>query len=73
MENSIITKAFERISIKEGISTDEVRQEIQKAINEAMQSKDPAIQAYWKTIKCKGQKPTPEDVVLHIAKQVTHK
>ncbi len=52
---------------------DEVRQEIQKAINEAMQSKDPAIQAYWKTIKCKGHKPTPEDVVLHIAKQVTHK
>ena len=43
MENSIITKAFERISIKEGISMDEVRQEIQKAINEAMQSKDPVI------------------------------
>lgn len=70
MDKSKAIKAFEKIARKEGISVDEVRREIQKAIDDAMQSDDPAVQAYWKKIKCKGEKPTPEEVVLYIAKQV---
>lgn len=70
MEKSKVIRAFEKIARKEGISVDEVRQEIQKAIDDAMQSDDPAVQAYWRKIKFKGKKPTPEEVVLYIAKQV---
>lgn len=70
MEKSKVIRAFEKIARKEGISVDEVRQEIQKAIVDAMQSDDPAVQAYWRKIKFKGKKPTPEEVVLYIAKQV---
>lgn len=70
MEKSKVIRAFEKIARKEGISVDEVRQEIQKAIDDAMQSDDPAVQAYWRKIKFKGDKPTPEEVVLYIAKQV---
>ena len=70
MEKSNVIRGFEKIARKEGISVDEVRQEIQKAIDDAMQSDDPAVQAYWRKIKFKGDKPTPEEVVLYIAKQV---
>ena len=63
MDKLKVIRAFEKIAKKEGISVDEVRCEIQKAIDDAMQSDDPAVQAYWK-------KPTPEEVVLYIAKQV---
>lgn len=70
MEKSKVIRAFEKIARKEGISVDEVRQEIQKAIDDAMQSDDPAVQAYWRKIKFKGKKPMPEEVVLYIAKQV---
>ena len=70
MEESKVIRAFEKIAKSEGISVNEVKQEKQKAIDEAIQSDDPAIQAYWKKMKYKGEKPTPEEVVLYIARQV---
>lgn len=70
MDKSEVIRAFEKIARKEGVSVDEVRREIQKAIDDDMQSDDPAVQSYWKKIKYKGEKPTPEEVVLYIAKQV---
>lgn len=70
MEEAKVIRAFEKIAKSEGISVKEVKQEIQKAIDDAMQSDDPAVQAYWKKMKYKGEKPTPEEVVLYIAKQV---
>lgn len=70
MDKSQVLKAFEKIAQKEGISVDEVRQEIQIAIDDAMKSDDHAVQAFWKKIKCSGDKPTPEEVVLHLAEQI---
>ena len=70
MDKSKVISAFEKIAREEGISVDEVRCEIQKAIDDAMQSDDPAVQAYWKKIKYKGEKTTPEEVVLYIAKHI---
>lgn len=70
MEEAKVIRAFEKIAKSEGISVNEVKQEIQKAIDDAIQSDDPAVQAYWKKMKYKGEKPTPEEVVLYIARQV---
>ena len=58
------------IKVQSKYGTGETAKRIQKAIDDAMQSDDPAVQAYWKKIKYKGEKPTPEEVVLYIAKQV---
>lgn len=70
MDKSQVTKAFEKIAQKEGISVSEVRREIQIAIDDAIKSDDPAIQAFWKKMKCSNGKPTPEEVVIFLAKQV---
>ena len=70
MDKSKVISGYEKVAREDGRSVDEVWREIQKAIDDAMQSDDPAVQAYWKKIKYKGEKPTPEEVVLYIAKQV---
>ena len=75
MDKLKVIRAFEKIAnrkaISEGLRRYRAELELfQKAIDDAMQSDDPAVQAYWKKIKYKGEKPTPEEVVLYIAKQV---
>lgn len=55
MDKPEVIRAFEKIARKEGVSVDEVRREIQKAIDDAMQSDDPAVQSYWKNIKAKSR------------------
>lgn len=60
--------ALEIIAAKEGISVEEVRREIQFAIDEAMKNPDPKVQAEWRKIPKKGKKPTPEEVIEFVSK-----
>lgn len=60
--------ALEIIAAKEGISVEEVRREIQLAIDEAMKNPDPKVQAEWRKIPKKGKKPTPEEVIEFVSK-----
>lgn len=61
-------QALKKVAEQEGISVEEVRREIQKAINIAMQNPDPDIQRFWRSIPSKGAKPTPEETVLFLCK-----
>ena len=56
-----------------GVSTETVRREIEIAIEMARRNPDPKIQAFWKSVPCKGDYPTPEEAILHIAKIVKKK
>lgn len=60
--------ALEIIAAKEGISVEEVRREIQLAIDDAMKNPDPKVQAEWRKIPKKGKKPTPEEVIEFVSK-----
>lgn len=62
--------ALEIVAAKEGISVEEVRREVQLAIDEAMKNPDPKIQAEWRKIPKKGKKPTPEEVVEFFSKSL---
>ena len=73
MMKSKATRAFKKITVREGISVLEVRDEIQKAIDIGLSSSDPAVQEHWRKMPCRGDKPTPEEVVVYIAKQVKSK
>jgi len=63
-------KALQQLAKKEGISVEAVRREIELAIAAARESSDPAAQAFWKSVPHKGEYPTPEEVIVHIAKKV---
>lgn len=73
MKKSKTAKVFEKIAAREGVSVTAVREEIQRAIDIGMLSSDPAVQGKWSEMNCRGEKPTPEEVVLYLSKQVNGK
>jgi hypothetical protein len=70
MKKSKSAKAITKLAAEKGISEEEVRREIQIAIDAGMANQDQNVQAYWKKMIKNGVKPTPEDVIEYIAKQV---
>lgn len=58
---------FNKIALKHQTTPEEVHKEICIAIKAGMSSDDPAAQAFWKSIPCKGNVPTPEEVITYFA------
>lgn len=63
-------KAIHLIAMQEGETEETIRAHMKIAILEAINSKDPVIQARWKKIPCKGKMPTPEELIAYIAKRM---
>lgn len=57
---------------KEGISVENVREEMKAAIAEGMKSGDPAVQAMWQDVpsRGRGEVPEPEELIAWLAEQV---
>lgn len=66
-----ISEYLRTIAEQEGISEDEVRNEIAYAISLALKSKDPKIQNFWKNIPCEGDSPTIEEIIGFLATQIS--
>ena len=69
----IIKSNLEKIAKSEGITTDEVRQEIALAISYALKSDDPKVQNFWRNIPCEGDSPTVDEVIDFLAAQLANK
>ena len=63
-EKMNLNKILKEIAVKNGISVAEVRQDIQKALDEGWNSNDEKVKAYWRKIPTKHEKPTLEEVIL---------
>lgn len=61
-----VNKAIQEIARREGTSEREIIEAMQQALNEGMQSQDPNVRAAWRDIPCKGDKPTPQEVIMYI-------
>ena len=76
MKNNELKKAnsaIKTIAEKEGISADNVRDEMKSAIAEGLRNADPAVREMWKNIPCKGETPEPEELIAWLAEQVKEK
>ena len=60
-------RALKQLAKKEGVSVETVRHEIEIAISAARKSTDPKAQNFWKSVPRKGEYPTPEEVIVHLA------
>ena len=69
-QEKIVNNALDKIAKSEGITTEEVKEEIALAIACALKSDDPKVQSFWKNIPCNGEAPTVEEVIRHIAMQL---
>ena len=67
MDNGEMERILRQIAENNGMSIVDVRREIELAIEEARENPDVSIQAFWKSVPRKGDKPTIEEVILHIA------
>jgi len=73
MRKSDGAKAIEKLAVQKGISAAEVRREIENAIDIGMANPDPTVQAYWAKIPKESETPTPEEVIVFIAKNIKPK
>ena len=60
-------KAIQRIAKKEGITGEAVCKEMKFAMLVGLCSQDPEIQARWGKVPCKGEIPTPEELITYLA------
>ena len=67
MKTTKAKNVLKQLAKQEGVSVETVRHEIEIAIAAARKSTDPKAQAFWKSVPHKGEQPTPEEVIVHIA------
>lgn len=61
---------FKKVAMKCGTTPDEVRNEIQLAIDEAFNSPNPEIHRLWENIPRKGDRPTAEEVIEYMSHEI---
>lgn len=66
-----ISEHLRTIAQQEGITENEVRNEIAYAVSLALKSKDPKIQNFWKMIPCEGESPTIEEIIDFIVTRMS--
>ena len=54
-------------ALKSGVTVEEVRFEIDKAIREAMSNANPIIQQRWRNIPRSGDVPTAEELIAYVS------
>lgn len=62
--------ALSKVAAANNTTVDDVRAEIMKAMEAGMNDPDPAVQALWAQIPCRGDKPTPEEFIAFVAAKV---
>lgn len=61
---------IEKVADKNGVTKEEVENEIRKTIEDAMTSRQPEAQRFWKEIAPDGQIPSVETVITSIINKV---
>jgi len=64
---AIAKRAIERIARENHTTVDEVRLQMKIAMMNGLISEDPKVKAYWQSIPCDGEVPTPEEFIAYTA------
>jgi len=59
-------QAIQAVAKQHGISMEEAMKEMERAILSGYSNPDEQVRAYWKQIPCKGEYPTPEELIAFI-------
>lgn len=63
-------RILEQIAKEHGSTPEEVYREMQIAIDAGFDNPDPKVQETWKGIPFKGDRPTPEELVMALTKMI---
>ncbi len=70
MKKRKLNKVMNTIGRGEGISSKEVEKEIQSTIDSGFDNPDAAIRAEWAKVPFKGERPTPQEVIEYLCKEM---
>ena len=70
MSKSRGAQAIEDLAAQNGVSVEEIRREIEIAIDAAIANPDPEAQKQWEQILKDGRKPTPEEFIEYMADKI---
>ena len=70
MKQSEGQRAIEALAMRHGVSVEEVRHEIQQIIDAGLTYLSPEARTYWRNLVSGGISPTPENLIVYMAKQV---
>ncbi|WP_313527496.1 hypothetical protein [Anaerotignum sp.] len=70
MKTSKEYKVFEQIAAIEGVPVEKVRREIEAAIEIGISNPDCEVQKIWSSIPKKDNKPTPEELVRFVSRNI---
>lgn len=59
-----------RVAAHHGVTEEEVKEEIECAVKEAMESTNPEIQELWRQLSVDGKPPTAEELICILAVMV---
>ena len=69
-----MTKQFriilERIALENHTTPDDVYREMEKAIDVGFENPDPCVRDFWQQFTYKGERPTPEELILGIVQML---
>lgn len=68
MQKSKFDRVLEEVARREHMSVQEVREEMQAAMEEGQKTDDPVVQARWAAIPRKGTELTLEEFVAYLAR-----
>lgn len=68
-----VNKALIQIASAHGVSVTTVRHDIQSALDEGWNNPDPMVQEYWRKIPSKREKPTLDEVIEFMTKEIKRK
>lgn len=69
-------KIYSKVAEDNGVSTGEVRRAIQEAIKDAYtnpQNSSETVRAYQRRVPCKGEIPTPEELISYLSGEIAGK
>ena len=67
MKDNRMKNVIENVAKQNGVTPEEVRKEIQLAIDEAVKTDDPNAKMIWNLLSCDGKTPSPEAVIYFLA------
>lgn len=70
MDTNEARKTLKQIAEREGVSLETVHHEIELVIAEALKNTDVRMRTLWKAIPCKGEYPTPEELIIYITNNI---
>ena len=63
------THIFEEIAARNHTTVEEIRREIEVAIQVGFNNSDPKVQAQWAKIPRKGNIPTPDELITYVVRK----